>query len=383
MSVSVAKPTKPPVDAADLSLTLNERRILDFVRRLPEPTRAEVTHESDLTAQSISRIVDTLVERGLLELGEKVTQGRGQPSLRLRLNARSVYGVGLSIMSDSISGVVMGLDGAILTRRWLLLDGLGRAEIMAQCRALYDELLEASAVSHRQVVGVGVGVTGAFTGIGRQVNPPDPLGDIAFVDLDAMLAETLGRPVWIDNDGNVAAMGEALNGVGNRFDSFAYLFFAMGFGGAVVIGGRVYPGAFGNAGEFSGILPEDQQDRRPTMELLRRMLCEHGHDFPDIYGMVRDFDVGMNGVEQWLELVKPRIHEIGSAIAAVLDPEAIVLGGRIPKPLAARLAGEFQFFNVPRRGVFKPLPQVLVSEVDGDAAAIGAAATPLKAQLFT
>lgn len=353
-----------------------------MVRLGNEVTRAEITQATALTAQSISRIVDSLVTRGLLSLGERVIQGRGQPSVRLELNRGAAHSVGLSIMTDAVSGTVMNLAGEVVATRWQHLVAFDQASILGSCRDLYDELLGAAGLMSRDVAGVGVGVTGAFTGKGRQVNPPEPLDALALVDLDQLLADTLERPIWVDNDGNVAAMGEALNGVGRRHATFAYLFFAMGFGGGVVINGALYPGVFGNAGEFAGILPPEQQDTRPTLELLRMLMARHDRHYRDIYEMIRHFDPDAPAIADWLDLVVPKLSAVASAISAVLDPEVIVLGGRLPQPLADRLVQAITYYSVPRRGLIKPLPALLVTEVDGDAAAIGAAAVPLKARFF-
>lgn len=369
-------------DVASLKLSPNERQILHLVRLGNAVTRAEITQASALTAQSISRLVDSLEARGLLTLGERVIQGRGQPSVRLELNRSAAHSIGLSIMTDAVSGAVMNLAGEVLVTRWRHLIAFDQASILASCRALYDDLLASSALAPRDLAGVGVGVTGAFTGTRRQVNPPEPLGALALVDLDHLLTETLERPVWLDNDGNVAAIGEALNGVGRRHATFAYLFFAMGFGGGIVIDGALYPGVFGNAGEFAGILPPEHHETRPTLELLRTLMARHGRHHRDIYEMIRQFDPDAPGIEEWLELVVPKLTAVASAISAVLDPEVIVLGGRLPRPLADQLVQAIGFYSVPRRGLIKPLPALLVTEVDGDAAAIGAAAVPLKARFF-
>lgn len=381
-SLPFSQPTAAPADVADITLSANERQVLQMVRLGNEVTRAEITQATALTAQSISRIVDSLVTQGLLTLGERVIQGRGQPSVRLQLSQDAAHSIGLSIMTDAISGAVMNLAGEVVATGCQNLLAFDRASILGSCRALYDHLLESAGLGSRDLAGVGVGVTGYFTGRNRQVNPPDPLQALAMVDLDQVLADTLDRPTWVDNDGNVAAMGEALNGVGRRHATFAYLFFAMGFGGAIVINGSLYPGVFGNAGEFAGVLPSGDHDKRPTLELLRKLMARHGRQYTDIYQMIRVFDPAAPGIEEWFALAVPRLTAVVSAISAVLDPEAIVLGGRLPRLLADRLVKNIGFYSVPRRGVGKPFPALLVTEVDGDAAAIGAAAIPLKARFF-
>lgn len=373
---------KADSDASVLKVTPNERRVMDLILRREHVTRAEITHEVDLTAQSISRIVDALVERGLISIGTKVVQGRGQPSARLVLNQNAAFGVGLSIMTDAVSGTVMDLSGAVVARHWQRLTAVDLDTVLETCRSVYDALLRTAGVGRHQVAGIGAAVTGYFVSQGRRLNPPSPLDALHLVEIDQILTTVLRRPVWVDNDGNLAAMGETLSGIGRTTETFGYLFFAMGLGGAVVINGRLFPGAFGNAGEFAGILPPQMHDERPTLELLRQMMAQRGRRYGDIYEMIQHFDISDPGVEDWIERSVPKLSAVASAIAAVLDPQAIVLGGRIPKPLAARLCDEIEFYSVPRRGMPKPFPKLVVSEVQGDAAAIGAAAMPLKARFF-
>lgn len=369
-------------DVAKLHLTANERRVLDWIRRSGGGTRADLTRSMDLTAQSISRIVDALLEHDLIRIGENIVKGRGQPSSRLHIQHSAVYSVGLSVMTDAISGVVMDLGGNLIANELLHIKQFGADDVISSIRDLYLRLLAVTDLNPHQVMGAGIGVTGFFTGMGKQLNPPDPLGELGLVDLVLVLGEVLDRPVWVDNDGNMAATAEALCGAGYQYPTFAYLYFSLGLGGGLIIDGKLFPGAFGNAGEFAGILPPEQQDQRPTLELLRRMMGDRGQHYSDIYQMLRQFDMQAPGVEEWITSAQSVLSTICSAIAAVLDPHAIIFGGRLPLELGRTLASGVTIQAVPRRGITKPAPIITTSSVKGDATAIGAAATPLKACLL-
>jgi predicted NBD/HSP70 family sugar kinase len=158
----------------------------------------------------------------------------------------------------------------------------------------------------------------------------------------------------------------------------------MGFGGALIIENEVFRGAMGNAGEFSGILAPELLSMRPTLELLRTSLVERGHRFANIDEMLVDFDANWPGVDDWIAAIKHPINRVITAISAVFDPNAIVVGGgRMPQTLAERLIGELAFYDGPkRRGRHQPRPVLVVSRVKGDATAIGAASIPLKATFF-
>ena len=105
----------------------NERRILDWVRRNPGETRARIMHELDLSAQSVSRLTDTLEKRGLIEQGERVISGRGQPSVALSLTQNAAYTVGISIMTDAISLVFMNFRGEIVYQHRSILASMDQA----------------------------------------------------------------------------------------------------------------------------------------------------------------------------------------------------------------------------------------------------------------
>ncbi len=70
------------------------------------------------------------------------------------------------------------------------------------------------------------------------------------VPLKAALQERLRVPVYVENDANAAALGEYVFGAGNNACDLVYLTVSTGIGGGVIIGGKIYHGASGNAGEF-------------------------------------------------------------------------------------------------------------------------------------
>lgn len=195
------------------------------------------------------------------------------------------------------------------------------------------------------------------------------------------MSRELQQPVWLDNDGTVAANGESLLGAGRWARSFLYLYFSHGLGGGVVIDGRCIRGSHGNAGEVAGMLPL-QGLERPTLEQLRLMLIEDGLAFPDIRAMLEVFHPHWPACDRWVERARPALSLIVSAGFALLDPDAVVFGGRLPRALAERLIAELHIDNLPRRDRRRPEPRLVLAEAPADASAIGAALLPFKSCLF-
>jgi predicted NBD/HSP70 family sugar kinase len=356
--------------------------VLDLVRRNGEVSRADLIQHTDLSKQSVGRIVDALMAREFLQTGNRVVNGVGKPSTMVRLVPDSAYALGVSVSSDSISGLLMKFDGAPIEHLQAPLAGRAAEALVSAIEKVCLDLIQSRSLPHWKVCGMGLAIPGYFTGRGHRMNPPDPLTELATIEIDREMAERLQLPVWIENDANAAAIGEHMNGVGRHVRDFAYIHHTYGLGGAIIIDNQLVRGFHGNAGEYSGILAPDQLEIRPTMELLRDYVCD-STPLTNISALVEAFDINWPGVERWIDTVCAPLSRIITAISSVLDPQAIVLGGQIPKPLAARLKDRITIYEgKKRRGQHQPRPEILVSEVAGDPTALGAAAIPLKASFY-
>lgn len=78
-----------------------------------------------------------------------------------------------------------------------------------------------------------------------------PLDDVALRDL---MSDRLGLPVVVDNDGNAAVLAEHREGAAQGCENAVFLAMGTGIGGGMVLGGRVYRGAHGYAGEFGHLV---------------------------------------------------------------------------------------------------------------------------------
>jgi glucokinase len=122
-----------------------------------------------------------------------------------------------------------------------------------QQRALLDVAVDAVAETRAsagaEVAAVGFGVPCVIDRrSGRVVvGVHTPLVDIALADV---MAERLGLPVFVDNDGNAAALAEHRAGAARGADDALMLTLGTGIGGGLILGGRLYRGALGGAGEL-------------------------------------------------------------------------------------------------------------------------------------
>jgi len=363
-------------------LTPGERDVLRIIRQNHDCTQARLTSQLNIAQQSISRIVGTLSDNGLIHVGNRTSEGRrGKPSPVLSLRADAVYAVGVSIMADSVATGLIDFSGALLGREVAELPGMELNAVLLEISSQLDRLLSKRGIAQSSLVGAGVAMTGYFMGPERRFNPPQPLRHWMDIDVEGAISSHIGLRTWADNDGNAAAIGEAALGVGRRHRNFAYLYFSAGFGGGVIIDGKLLPGRFGNSGEFAGILPYNIY-AHPNLESLRHCIALRGTELSSVHELVTSFDPTWPGVDDWIAKVKDSLCLVASSCSAILDTEAIVLGGLMPRALAEKVIPEIEFYSMPRWGIRRPIPEVLSAEAPGEATLFGAASMPLEHLYF-
>ncbi|MED4958501.1 ROK family protein, partial [Paenibacillus macerans] len=109
-------------------------------------------------------------------------------------------------------------------------------------------VVEQSPFSWDQVAGVGAGVAG-FTNVREGIIILAPNVGLRDFHIREILEQRLGKPIKIDNDANVAALGEAWGGAGKGVDNCVCYTLGTGVGGGIIIDGKIYQGFSGMAGE--------------------------------------------------------------------------------------------------------------------------------------
>lgn len=359
----------------------NERAVLSEIWKASGLTRSALGPRLDLTQQSIHRIIAQLEERGMLNLGELEPPAyKGKPSPRLSLNARHACVVGISVNTDSAGIALMDFAGAFETRT-LPIDQMPMEAVLDRIEQEKSALLKIHGFDHAHLFGIGFAISG-YLMEGTRYNPPEPLAEWSRHHLGPLLSGRFGLPVWTENGANTGALAERMLGVGRRVKDFVYLSYNYGFGGGIIMNGELVRGGFGNAGELSGMFPEAESKDRPALRSLLETLNAKGVDIRTINDLSQHFDMTWPGVEEWLDRVTPQHNRVINTLNAVVDPEVVVFGGQIPRPLAQALIDRTLSYDRPRHGTSRRKPDLVISEIRGETAAIGAASLALKAGFF-
>ena len=384
--------SKPPPDAArdgapDMPAPFmvarpSERTIIEAVRRSGGVSRSALTAHTELTQQSVHRLVDSLAERGVLRLADPIISGRGQPSPQIELRPAFAHGLGVSVNTDEIRVAYSDLACREIAHASVETDPTDRASAIGAIAETAAGLARRHGIARRSVIGAGIAMSGFRSGDGGKIVPPIPLESWGNRELAPEFIEALGLPVWIENNATAGAIGEAVGGAGLRYSIFAYLSINFGFGGGLIHEGRPLLGAFGNAGEVSTIYTPEQTPSRPALGELLKRLNARGIAVGSISELSARFDPDWPGVAEWIEEVRPQLDLIVRGLRAILDPAAIVFGGEAPRALREMLIEACDPVLVNRYGKTQPGPALICSDINGDPATYGGSILPLKACLL-
>ncbi|MDD5086420.1 MAG: ROK family protein [Candidatus Nanoarchaeia archaeon] len=245
-------------------------------------------------------------------------------------------------------------------------------------KAVIEKMLKAvSRVFTNDVSGIGVGSPGPIDyKKGNIIGPKNiPLKNF---NIKRILKKKFNVPVFLDNDANCFAFGEAVYGAGKKYDIVVGLTLGTGVGGGIVINKKIFHGRL-NAGEFGHIsikhdgikckcgnfgCIEEYASERGIMRLAKGIKAENPLDI---------YELALKGNKEALEVFEKTGFYLGVAITniiAAFDPEIIVVGGGI--------SGSWNFFSksmketIKKRSFVNKNP-IIVKSRRKDAAILGAA----------
>jgi len=159
--------------------------------------------------------------------------------------------LGFDVGGTSVRGALAGPAGEIRAETAEPTRGATSDALLDQLAALAVRLADEAGTSCATVDGVGLGVPGIVDPAGGAVGLSPNVPGVEGTDLHRRLSEVLGVPVEVDNDVNLAAAGEFWCGAARGEADFVLLNVGTGIGAGLVLGGELYRGRHGGAGELA------------------------------------------------------------------------------------------------------------------------------------
>lgn len=352
----------------------NQRITLHAIRVHGPLTRMDLARITGLTPPAIANITRRLLADGLIEEAGRRRGGRGSPPANLIINPEACYSIGLNVDRDHITIVLVNFLGETVARRSQEAAFALPEDVAAFYRESVASMLAEASVDLNQVVGVGVASPDDLGLVELPGRPADySLWNTA--EWEQLFGGPFGLPVFVENDSAAAAMGEQQLGFGQDYASFFYILVSWGLGGGLVIDGNYFRGADGRSGEIGFLSSSDGQQIQKDVSLsgLAMLLKQHGALPADLE---RDDARLAAVVDGWLDTAVKRLMEPLAAINCLINPAAILVGGRLPGDLIDRLVRHLnaaQQRSSSGAPATAPVERALLAE---DAPAVGAAILP-------
>ena len=326
-----AEPSATP----PLLKNLNERTVLDAIRAGAPISRAEISRRMGISKPTVSLALQSLLDAGLVREAADDPDGPSYGAVFFEPVPEAALVLGLDLGARFLRGAICDLDGEVRARQDVELIGADAAAVLDAFDSLRDSLVAATGLSQELIDSAVVGVPAVVelaTGV---------VGLTSVEGLDGMhfgdaAAERLGVPVIVDNDTNLAAVGEQWLGVARGLDDFVFLSVGTGLGAGLVLRGEVHRGHNGAAGEVDLVSAGGGDDVDPCAGALSGVARELAVSFEGptdlsppydpraVFGAARTGDALARAIVDE-EARRIALHVV--PIAAVADVALVVLGG--------------------------------------------------------
>ncbi len=366
----------------------NQRVTLHAIRVNGPITRAELAAITGLTAPAIANITKRLLTENLIQEAGRRRGGRGQPATKLVINPDSWFSVGLNVDRDHITMVVLDFEGRVRARASREVMFALPRDVEQFFRKGVDKLLAKVGVTREQLAGVGVALPDDMPRAATLPQQPANYGIWASTDIASLITGTLRVPVFVENDAAAATMGEMQFGLGKKHQTFFYILITAALGGSMVIEGNHFRGATGRSGELGMLRGRDvsgherQIQNIVSLSALYSRLAAQGITVgsPDELGGLRDS--GQAIVNAWVEAAVDTLIEPVLSINCLVNPEVILIGGRLPAALVDSLATSLNQRLGAHAGTVPAIAPVARAALSDDAPAVGAAILPFSHRLL-
>jgi predicted NBD/HSP70 family sugar kinase/biotin operon repressor len=319
----------------------NRLRVIQALQVLGVTSRADVARHTGLSRSTVSNIVAGLQAEGMVvdrDPDGRAAVGGGRPPALIALDPGAGFAIGIDFGKRHLAVALADLTHRLVAEEWReMANDYDAEDGIQQAAELVQLMVDASGADTGRVLGVGMGLPGPVHRSGV-VGSSAILPGWAGTQAAERMSERLGMEVWLSNDANLGALAESTWGAGRAADGLVYLKLATGIGAGIVIGGRLFEGAGGTAGEIGHTSLDETGDicrcgSRGCLEtyasgtaiaaLLSRSLGEPLTP-EDVLSRAVDGDPGCR------RALADAGRHIGAAVADLcnlINPERIVVGG--------------------------------------------------------
>jgi len=312
---------------------------------------------------------------------------------------KPAYIIAIDLGGTNIRAALVDQNGKIIEKKdTSTITGQGHEIVIQQMCGLMWDVIKKSKVEHQEIIGIGIASPGPLdTKTGVIIDTPN-LG-WKNVHLKDAIEQEFHLPTYVDNDGNLAALGESWLGAGKGVNYLICLTLGTGIGGGIIINGELFHGSTDAAGELGHIIVEPDGLRcgcgnygcleayasgpaivKRTFLAMKAGKRTQLEEAAEISPLVI-YQAALKNDELANEIIKETGRYLGIGIISlvnVLNPQLVIIGGRVAQ--MDKILLKYIREDVTKRAFLEPGRRIsiVLAQLGDDAGIIGAAKMILK-----
>ena len=343
---------------------VNTSAVLEYLRLAGPASRTEISQELNISKPTTMRIIDDLFEKGFVISTGVKEGGRGRSRDLLGINKAENHVIAIDIGGGHISSVLANIGGEIIDEFHEHRDWGSPDENFTILISVIQRMLEVVHNRGAKLLGIAIGIPG-ITDADDGVVVHAPSLDWENYPLLAKLKSHFELPILIENDVNLAVLGEYWFGAGKGVNNLVMIAIGTGIGAGIILDGKLHRGFSHSSGEIGYLIPGVQylDNQYPGFGALETLtsgvgIAERGMEkrlkadsvkFLKEVDAIDVFQAARDGEDWALETINETVDLLSLAVAnftACVDPELIILGGGVSnaddlliEPIKNRIAG--------------------------------------------
>ena len=329
------------VETSSVARAASLRAVFAALLQAGEVSRAELSRLTGLSKQTTSEIVKVLHDEGWIRSSGRTNGALGRKAVTWRVEPGSAFVIGVDLGGTKVQVSLANLLGVVVAGATQPTSARGGLHVVDQIRTMVADLAAQTGIVHAQIRAGTVGCPGVVQPRTGEIHFAPNIAGLDGFDVVSAFNDALGFPVQVENDVNLAAVGERQHASRRTVTDMVFIALGTGIGMGIVAGGQLVRGARGAAGEAAylplGADPFDSRGYRfGTLEtavgsrsILERYRNLGGDPALDVRGIFDRLIANDLAAAATIEEIARLATQTIMVARAMLDPEIIVFGGSI------------------------------------------------------
>lgn len=363
---------------------LSRRSVFEALLHKGPISRADLSKVTGLSKQTTSEVIEAFEQQGLVRPIGRTSGNIGRTAVLYELSPEGGHVLGVDLGGTKLTVAIADISSKVLAEVTEPTHPRGGLFVLDQIAKLANRLARDINTHPTRIRSIVVGTPGVVNPTSGAIELAPNIADLGHLDVAGTLTENLGSPVKIENDVNLALLGEIWHGCAQNIANVAFIALGTGIGLGLSVNGQLVRGERGAAGEI-GYFPIGGDPMRPevlsqgcleyeagAVGIIRRYTEAGGDSVANVRSIFERMERGNEIAARVIDDTARLIALAAAMVIATADPKMIVLGGSIgARPeFAKRVSDELS--RISSRAI-----EIRPSALDNRAGVVGALAVAL------